>query len=277
MESVRPRSLVLLLAALALLAAGCATPIEPRPRLPEPGGFSHGDMDEVHERFVDARGRVNYDALAADREGLDHYYLHLAMVSPRSHPELFPTREDELAYWINAYNAAVLVTVLEHYPIDGVGDVEAPLLLRPFLFGNARLAGFFVFQEVTLGGERMNLYDLENDIIRVYGEPRIHFAINCASVGCPFLPREAFHPRRLDAQLDRETRRFFASPEKLRIDHENRVLHLSSILDWFEEDFGGDLRGYVRRYVAPDVQAELDRAAGYRVQFIEYDWGLNRQ
>jgi hypothetical protein len=262
---------------LVLLASACATPIEPRPQVPKPGSFSHHDMDEVQKRFVDARGRVDYDALAADRKALDHYYLHLAMVSPRSHPAVFPTREDELAYWINAYNAAVLVTVLEHYPIDGVGDVKAPLALRPFLFGNARLAGFFVFQEVTLGGERMNLYDLENEIIRAYGEPRIHFAINCASIGCPFLPREAFHPERLDAQLDRETRRFFASPEKLRIDHETRTVRLSSILDWFEEDFGGDLRAYVRPYLTPALQAELDRAADYRVQFIEYDWGLNRQ
>ncbi len=277
MRTVRTLPLLTLLAALALFGAACATSIEPRPRVPEPGAFSHADLDRVQERFVDGRGRVDYDALARDRKALDHYYLHLSMVSPRSHPAVFPSREDELAYWINAYNAAVLVTVLEHYPMNGVGDVKAPLALRPFLFGKARYAGFFFFQYVTLGGEAINLYDLENKVIRSYGEPRIHFAINCASIGCPFLPQHAFHPDRLDRELDHEARRFFASPEKLRIDHEARIVWLSSILDWFPDDFGDDLRAYVRRYVAPEVQAELDRAADYELRFIEYDWGLNRR
>lgn len=277
MRTARTALLLLSLASVVGLGVGCATRIEPRPRLPEPGAFSHHELDEVQRRFVDENGRVDYDGLAADREALDHYYLHLSMVSPRSHPALFPTRQDELAYWINAYNAAVLVTVLEYYPVDGVGDVKAPVAVRPLLFGKARYAGFFVFQKVTLGGEAMNLLDLENKIIRSYGEPRIHFAINCASNGCPFLPQHAFHPDRLDTELDHEARRFFASAEKLRIDHDARIVWLSSILKWFRDDFGGDLRGYLRRYVAPEVQAELDRAADYELHFIEYDWGLNRQ
>ena len=127
-----------------------------------------------------------------------------------------------------------------------------------------------------------NLYDLENKIIRKrFGEPRIHFAINCASIGCPLLPQRAFRPFDLDESLDRETRRFFAQPDKLRIDHEARRLELSSILKWFRDDFLDDdtpgLLDYVRRYVPPGRQAELDRARGYDLEFIEYDWGLNRQ
>jgi hypothetical protein len=268
------RAAALLLIALAL---GCASVIEPQPGPLESGPFEHGNLDRVQERFVDDFGRVDYGGLARDREALDRYYRRLAAVSPASHPEFFPTPEDELAYWINAYNAAVLVAVLAYYPIDSVGDVKAPLVVRPFLFGKSRLAGFFYFQQVRLGGKKMNLYDLENKIIRAYGEPRIHFAINCASVGCPFLPRRAFHPETLDDDLDRETLRFFASPEKLRIDHEARIIWLSAILDWFREDFGGSLIGYVRCYVTPERQAELDRAADYEVRFMEYDWGLNRQ
>ena len=262
---------------LVALVLGCASVIDPGPGLLEPGPFDHDDLDLVQQSFVDDRGRVNYDALALDRKALDRYYLHLSTTGPRSHPAAFPAREDELAYWINAYNAAVLVTVLEYYPIDSVGDVKAPFVLRPFLFGKSRLAGFFYFQHVLLGGEKMSLYDLENKIIRGYGEPRIHFAINCASVGCPLLPKHAFHPSTLDADLDRETLRFFASPEKLRIDHEARVVWLSPILDWFREDFGGDLLAYVRRYVSPERRAELDRAANYELRFMEYDWRLNRQ
>lgn len=264
--------------ALALhLALGCATTIEPRTRPPDAAGFSHADLDAVQRRFVDARGRVDYGALSRERAALDRYYRRLAEVSPRSHPALFPSREHELAYWINAYNASVLVTVLEYYPMKGVGDVKAPAALRPFLFGNARLAGFFYFRRVRLGGELFNLYDLENRVIRSYGEPRIHFAINCASLGCPALPQRAFQPETLDAELDREAQRFFASPEKLRIDHEERVVFLSSILDWFREDFGDDLLAYVRRYLATERVAELDRAMEYELRFLAYDWALNRQ
>jgi hypothetical protein len=262
---------------LAALVPGCASVIEPRPWLPESGPFEHAELDLVQQRFVDDRGRVDYDGLAGDRKALDRYYLRIATTSPRSHPAVFPTREDELAYWINAYNAAVLVTVLEHYPIDSVGDVRAPLALRPFLFGKSRLAGFFYFQHVRLGGEQMSLYELENEIIRGYGEPRIHFAINCASVGCPILPQHAFAPKRLDAELDNQAVCFFASPEKLFIDHEARIVWVSPILDWFREDFGGDVLAYAHRYVSPERRVELDRASDYELRFMEYDWGLNRQ
>jgi len=288
--TARPRTVAPGLGVLGglLLVAGCATTVEPPPALPAPGAFSHAELDRVQARFVDAHGLVDYRALAQDRADLDAYYRRVAGVSPRSHPRLFPEREDELAYWINAYNALVLVTVLEHYPIASVGDVPAPLLLRPLLWGNASLAGFFVFRELRLGGETLNLYDLENEIIRSYGEPRIHFAINCASLGCPELPQHAFHADRLDAELAREARHFFADPEKLRIDHEARAIRLSPILDWFEKDFtdwleqerpgsGAELLDYVRLHLAPERRAELDaaREAGYTVHFLEYDWSLN--
>ncbi len=257
------------------LALGCASTIEPRPAPSPTAPFSHDDLDAVQRRFVVERGRVDYDGLARDRGALDRYYRRLAATSPRSHPGRFPGRADELAYWINAYNASVLVAVLEHHPIGSVGDVKPPVALRPFLFGNARLAGFFYFQRVRLGGELFNLYDLENRVIRGYGEPRIHFAINCASLGCPALPQRAFHPHTLDTDLEREARRFFASPEKLRIDHAERVVWVSSILDWFREDFGDDLLDTVRRYVPAERVAELDRAADYELRFLAYDWGLN--
>jgi hypothetical protein len=277
------------LALLAVCAVGCITTIEPRPLLPPAGRpFPHAELDRVQQRFVDERGRVDYAGLTEDRGDLDTYYRRLAAVSPHSHPVRFPRPVDELAYWINAYNASVLVAVLEAWPIDSIGDVKPPLALRPVLWGKSAMAGFFVFQDVVLGDETINLLDLENKVIRPYGDPRIHFAINCASIGCPRLPRRAFSAEGLDGELDREARRFFADPEKLRIDHEARVVHLSSILDWFEGDFsdwlkqhgpGGPptLLAYIRRYVSAERQAEIDRALDYDIDFIEYDWGLNSQ
>ncbi len=272
-----PRRLLVVPLVLIPLALGCATRIDPRRPATPPPAFSHEAFDAVLDRFVDGHGDVDYDALAGDRGGLDAYYGELAAVSPRSHPRLFPSREEALAYWINAYNAAVLVTVLEHYPIDGVGDVPAPLALRPLLvFGQSRLAGFFYFQQVTLGGESMNLLDLENEIIRAFGEPRIHYAINCASRGCPPLSMEAFEGDRLEAQLDHAARRFFGEANALRIDHDTREVWLSSILDWFREDFDRDLLSEVRPHLPAERQAELDEARSYELRFIPYDWGLNR-
>jgi hypothetical protein len=206
-------------------------------------------------------------------------------VSPDSDPELFPTRDERLAYWINAYNAAVLVTVLRYYPIPSVTAVSTPF---PLSLASDEI-GFFYLQRIILGGETTSLYELENSVVRArFREPRVHFALNCASGGCPRLPRHAFSPGELDRQLDEETRRFFAEERNLRIDHEARVVHLSSILDWYDDDFTdwveerdpgreATLLDYVVLYVPPERRAELEQARGYEVRFVAYDWGLNDQ
>lgn len=266
--------------------AGC-TAIAPRgapPAAAQPAdGFDHAPLEHVLARFVDEQGRVDYAALMRERGELDAYYGALAAVSPDSHPERFPERAQRLAYWINAYNAAVLEIVLAHYPIASVRDVAPPRAL----FFLPRLAGFFFFQRITLGGSRTNLYALENRVIRGrFGEPRIHFAIHCASAGCPRLPREAFRAETLEAQLERGARRFFAEPRNLRLDHGARTLTLSPILDWFRGDFLGWLRthqprapatlaGYAALYAPEPLARELARAADYRLVFPEYDWTLN--
>lgn len=270
----------------ALAALGC-TAIRPagvvgRASAVGPG-FSHAELDAVQARFVDEQGRVDYRALAKDPADLERYYLALVTYSPDSHPELFPTPEDALAYWIDAYNAAVLKTVLTYYPIASVTEVAAPFPLGLF----SDKIGFFVLQRITLGGTETSLYGLENSVIRGrFREPRIHFALNCASRGCPHLPREAFVGERLDAQLDRETRRFFAEERNLLIDHDERVVYLSSILDWYADDFTdwlaerrpdrpATLLEYVSLYVPPARAAELGRARDYEIRFVPYDWSLN--
>lgn len=274
-------------ALVLLLASGCSTAIHPRDALapPRPATFSHADLDRVQSRFVDAEGRVDYAALAREPGDLERYYALLAAYSPDSAPHLFPTPEAELAYWIDAYNASVLVTVLRYYPIPSVTAVPTPF--PPSLVSDK--IGFFYLQEVTLGGEETNLYDLENSVIRGrFREPRIHFALNCASLGCPRLPQHAFTADQLDRQLDEETRRFFAEERNLRIDHAARVVHLSSILDWYEQDFTGwyairhpgttpVLLDYVALYVDPERREEMLRARAYDVEFVPYDWSLNDQ
>ncbi len=270
---------------MLLLLAGC-TMVGPRTQPAEgvgtPAGF-HADLDSFLRRHVDDRGRVDYRAALEDRADLDRYVALLARVSPDSHPHRFPTHEDRLAYWINAYNASVLHLVLDVYPITSVKDVGPP---KP-LFFLPRLSGFFVFRQVTLGGEFVNLYQLENGIIRErFAEPRIHFAINCASLGCPRLPAEAFQPQRLEEQLARETRLFVTESRNVDIDLANRVVWLSAIFDWFESDFttwvkvyrpGEEptLVSYVQAQLPPEQTARLARCSDCKVEFFTYHWGLN--
>jgi hypothetical protein len=274
------------LVALALLfVAGCAT-IGPRVEITEASssreGF-HGDFDSFLRRHVDARGRVDYRAAVGDRADLDRYIGLLAKVSPDSHPRLFPAEMDRLAYWINAYNASVLHLALHHYPIRSVKDVSppAPLIFLP------RLSGFFVFRRVTLGGVPVNLYYLENGVIRErFPDPRIHFALNCASIGCPRLPNHAFQPEGLERQLARETARFMAEPRNVEVREGEGVVRLSSIFDWYRSDFtnwvkenrSGEeptLLTYVRLHLPPETAARLAACQDCEVEFVPYDWGLN--
>jgi hypothetical protein len=245
--------------------------------------FSHALWERVLDRFATSDGRVDYAALRAERSGLDRYLEQLAAESPDSAPERFPTTEDRLAYWINAYNATVVELVLAHYPIQSVRDVRAPLLA----FFLPTESGFFLFQRFELGGSRTSLYSLENRLIRRrFAEPRVHFALNCASLGCPRLPRDAFRGERLDEQLERETRRFLGEERNLRIDHVRREVSLSSIFDWYRDDFIAWLSArhpeapqtlveYVRWNAPPEQRAELTRARDYDVVFVPYDWRLN--
>lgn len=278
---------------LALTLAGCSTSIEPPRHEPSanPSGenvFSHQLLDQVLSKYVDGAGRVDYRELQAHPEDLDRYYAQIAACSPDSHPERFPDEPSRFAYWINAYNAAVLKTVITYYPIDSVSDVSGPPLsglVSPQI-------GFFYFQKLTFGGLKINLYNLEHEIIRArFPDPRLHFAINCASAGCPRLPQRAFHGDGLDDRLEAEARLFVNEPRNLRIDEATQTMHLSSIFDWYREDFLAllrqrypqnptpDLLDYARLYLTPGRLEALDQAEaqGYRLQFVAYDWRLNDQ
>ena len=253
---------------------------------PVSNAFSHERFDRVLARYVNEQGRVEYSELNVDQDDLDAYFRLLERYGPDRNPELFPTESSRLAYWINAYNAATIKTVLHYYPLDSVLDVKKPALM----FFLPRAAGFFVFQKVRLGGEETSLYNLENDIIRKrFDEPRIHFALNCASLSCPELPRRAFTADNLESELEREARKFLSQSRNLRIDHETQTIYLSEIFDWYRDEFvswfrqhssnqTGGLLDYVALYVDTEIADHLRKAAEtYAVSFIPYDWTLNDQ
>ena len=262
-------------------------PVEGEPVVLASGRFEHDLWDKVLGRFVDDEGRVDYRKLQEDPSDLEQYYLAVATYSPDSHPEMFPDRDSKLCYWINAYNAAVLKTVLAYYPITSVSDVK-PVWYLGFLPENA---GFFLLQEPVFGGRPMPLYDLEHSVIRKrFGEPRIHFVLNCASGGCPRLPQRAFRPKTLQQDLERETRKFFAEERNLRIDEQARKIYLSELMQWYAGDFllkgskfeteaPDPILEYVRLFVLDDRLSGVEQAIakGYTLEFMPYDWRLNDQ
>jgi len=221
-----------------LLLAGCTTTLQPQS---DPG--SPRDWETVLAGSVDDQGNVGYENL--DRAALNRYVAWLS--SPRS----FKTRADELAFWINAYNALVVYQVMERWPIASVSDSKHT---------------FFYWTRFHVNGKKLSLYALENDIVRAFSDPRIHFALNCASKGCPRLPRKPFHGAVLDIQLERETTRFLAETRNVEFDEDTLVL--SAIFKWYADDFAPDPVTWIRRR-RPDVPE------GPEVVYRPWDWALN--
>ena len=220
----------------------------------------------VLDRFVLDDGKVRYGALKRDMGALEEFVTQMAAVGPHSHPGLFPSREERLAYWINAYNALVLHAFAAEYPEKK--DRLAGLVGRGL---------FFYKRKFTVGGEKRTLADIENETIRKeFGEPRIHFAIVCASASCPRLSRTAYTAANLEAQLESEAERFLNERRNAGIDRERRTVTLSKIFDWFAEDFGkndGQVLRYVGRYNR-QVRAAVENGS-WRIRYFEYDWSPN--
>ena len=244
---------------LMVVVSGCSTvpksfhPLDPI----LPSDFSHQAFDEVLRDHVE-NGVVNYQALDSDGR-FEHYIRQLDRVDPHA----LPAPEDRLAFWINAYNAFALKGILDGY---------SPRTL----FGRYR---YFIGRDYQVGGATINLYDLERKLlIPEFREPRIHFAIVCASYSCPKLQSRAYSAAHLEEQLEQGAKAFINDPTKNQFDRQRKTAHLSMIFKWFEEDFvthSGSLSRYVKRYVTePELARDLETTP-YSVQFEEYDWRLN--
>ena len=172
------------------------------------------------------------------------------------------SREELLVIYINAYNILAARGILD-------GSSPSSLLGRYV---------YFKRDKYTVAGQRINLYDLEHELIRPLGEARIHFAIVCASHSCPILRDEAYRLQHLDAQLDDAARGFINDPERNRFDPAGAVAELSRIFDWFEEDFvaaSGSVQSYLADYVEQQNLQQQLRAGGMKIRHLDYDWRLN--
>lgn len=254
----------LLIAAMATLAA---------PAL----AFDHQQWDRLLQSHVSwhrdgVASAVDYDGMAADQAALDDYLARLSAVDRATFKSF--SDDQKLAFLINAYNAFTVKLILnqESQP-DSIRDIGS-------IFSGPWSQRFF-----ALLGEERTLDEVEHQMIRgnpALMDPRIHFAVNCASVGCPALRPEAYTGERLDAQLADSTRRFLSDRRRNRYDAKNQVLRVSPIFDWYREDFensAGGLAEYLLRYadaLALPAPARRDLEAGdLPIRFLEYDWSLN--
>lgn len=225
--------------------------------------FSHELFDQVLQGYVDSQGRVDYARLKSNPGTLESYLDLLAVNAPDDNAPF----QTGLAFWINAYNALTIKGVLDHYPTTSVRKVK--------LFG-----GFFSRIKFQVGGRSYTLDNIEHDIIRYeFGDSRIHFALVCASLGCPILEKRAFVPETLEKRLDNATANFINNPEKVRLDRENSILHLSQIFEWYAEDFEdthGSVINFISEYL-PEADAAFLKKEEVQIQYLKYDWSLNTQ
>ena len=253
------RALRSLFAVLIMVLAGCSTvPTSYQPVQPiAPLDFFDRAFDEVLRAHV-MDGVVDYPGIATDSR-FTSYLEQLRRVDPNA----LPTQAERLIFWTNAYNA---------FAIRGILDGYSPRTL----FGRYR---YFIARKYNVGGELIDLYDIEQKIlIPQFHEPRIHFAIVCASSSCPKLQPHAYKADQLEAQLEYSAREFINDPTRNHFDREKKIAYLSMIFKWFEKDFvaqQGSLLSYVQHYVNdPDLKREL-ASESYTVKFIDYDLNLN--
>lgn len=244
---------------LVVILAGCST--TPRTFQPAdpiaPDRVSHQAWDRIIQVHI-RDGQVDYPAIQVSSQ-LDGYLRELNRIDPMS----LPTRQHQLAFWINAYNA---------FAVKGILDDYSPKTL----WGRYR---YFIGREYHVGGTAINLYDLEREVlIKQFQEPLMHFAIVCASTSCPKLQPWAYQPDQLDRQLAYAARGFINDPSRNRFDRQRKIASLSMIFKWFESDFAGaagSVLGYIARYVDDPELAKDLMQPGYRIEFLEYDWNLN--
>ena len=235
--------------------------------------FDYAPLNRTLGRVVDAKGRVDYEAVKTDVD-LQAFVNQISEISPDTHPALFPSRADSLAFWINAYNACVLAGVSKAYPIASVTEISPNF-------------GFFKIHRFVVGGRRFTLDHIEHEIIRPqFADPRIHAAINCAAVSCPRLLSEVFTPNKLDDQLNSVMQDMIRNPMHVQINRETGAVNLSTIFDWFSSDFtsyvqareaGETALDYVSLFLSKDEILYLQNHPDFQIVFLDYDWSLNNQ
>ncbi len=211
--------------------------------------FDHAIFNDLLKKHVSSDGNVDYNGFKSDSKTLQSYIDLLKTYQPIDNW----TKDENLAYWINAYNALTIDLILRNYPTKSIKDIKDPWDQRLWKLGN----------------KWQNLNDIEHEILRKMNEPRIHFAIVCASVSCPKLQNKAFMATNLEEQLTNATKEFLSDRSKNELSENN--IKLSKIFKWFKKDFeqNGSLIDFLNQYTEVKISNKAKK------RFMDYNWDLN--
>jgi hypothetical protein len=217
-------------------------------------------LAHTHEVRDLARVRVDYAALARSSE-----WKALVESLAATDPARLRSRDEKLAFWIDAYNILAIDLVASHWPVESIRDIGS--FFSPVW---KREAG-------RIGGRPYSLDEIEHGILRPMGDPRVHAAVVCASTSCPALRREPYRAATVGAQLDDAMRTWMADTGKgLALDRDARTVRLSKIFDWFEEDFAPSPLAFAARYAPDATRRYLEANADeLDVEYFDYDWAVN--
>ncbi len=211
--------------------------------------FDHSEFDTLLKMYVSESGVVNYEGVRKNSKSLRDYIASLG----KTMPDESWSKNDKLAYWMNAYNAMTIDLILRNLPLESIKDIDKPWDQRLW----------------KLGDKWYNLDEIEHQILRKLDEPRIHFGINCASYSCPPLLNKAFKASTVDTQLDFLAKRFINDSTRNSITPDR--IEISKIFNWFSKDFKptGSIVDYLNLYSATKISANA------KVRYKEYNWELN--
>jgi Protein of unknown function, DUF547 len=220
---------------------------KPSPKRAKMLGFDHSTWNDLLKKHVSVTGKVNYKGFKIDLELLDTYMRSLNENAPTENA----SKEERLAYWLNAYNAVTVRLIVGNYPLTSITKLDGG---KPW-----------DVKRYSNGSKKMSLNDIENNILRPMGDARIHFALNCAAKSCPPLLNEAFTGDNVQKLLEQRTKQFINSSRTVV---EKDAIKVSKIFEWYAKDFG-NVVDFVNKY------AKVKAAKTAKVTYLDYDWGLN--
>jgi hypothetical protein len=233
-----------------------------------PATVDHSVWDKLLKTYVvagsDGLNRVAYTSFKKEHAALKGYVSALQKVNPAT-----LDRAEQFAFWVNLYNAKTIDVVLDKYPVKSINDVSLGGGLKSLVKG-----GPWQAKIMKVSGVDLTLDDVENTILRpIYGDNRVHYTVNCASVGCPNLAAEAYTGAKLEAMLETGAKDFINSPRGVLV--EGDKIKASSIYDWFKADFGGNEAGviaHLNKYASPELKEKITKIG--RIASYDYDWAL---
>lgn len=270
-----------------VLSLGYLTLLYPVLCVAQPDEF-YEELDTTLEEFVSADALVNYEGLKKNNKSLTNFLEKVKTLSAESFAEW--NKKQQIVFWINTYNALILKSVINNYPIQSS-------FLRSLVYPKnsvQQIEGVFSKTTHVVMGSEVTLDKIEHDILREkFKEPRIHIALVCAAMGCPPLRRESYRAEKLDEQYNDQAKRYLQKYKNYRLDPVSRNIAVPKIFKWFIEDFStysahegggyiaGDsaekgVMGYIYNHLPPKDQLALARG-NYTLSFLDYDWTLNDQ